>query len=87
MIDKKLDEYEDMECDYLRKKWEIVRRHRERLRLIAQALAGTTLVGKKENGLDHTLTTTDSEQAALKKLVANWRTLVEERLSDVDPRS
>jgi putative DNA methylase len=57
---------------------------RERLRLVAQALAGTALTGKKDNGPEHAVATTAAEQAALKKLVANWRTLIEERLSDID---
>jgi len=42
------------------------------------------LAGRKDNGPEHTLATTPAEGAALKKLVANWRTLVEARLSDVD---
>ena len=58
---------------------------RERLRLVAQALAGTALAGRRDEGAaDHLVTTTASEQAALKKLVANWRALIEERLSAVD---
>jgi putative DNA methylase len=54
---------------------------RERLRLVAQALAGTALAGKKDNGPDHTVVTTTAEQAALKKLVANWRALIDQRLA------
>lgn len=54
---------------------------RERLRLVAQALAGTALAGKKENGPEHTVATTAAEQAALKKLVANWRALIDQRLA------
>jgi putative DNA methylase len=54
---------------------------RERLRLVAQALAGTTLAGKKDNGPEHTVATTAAEQAALKKLVANWRALIDQRLA------
>jgi putative DNA methylase len=54
---------------------------RERLRLVAQALAGTALAGKKDNGPEHTVATTAAEQAALKKLVANWRTLIDQRLA------
>ena len=54
---------------------------RERLRLVAQALAGTVLAGKKDDGADHFVTTTASEQAALKKLLANWRALIESRLA------
>jgi len=54
---------------------------RERLRLVAQALAGTALAGKKEDGAEHTVATTAAEQAALKKLVANWRALIDQRLA------
>jgi len=54
---------------------------RERLRLVAQALAGTALAGKKDNGPEHTVATTAAEQAALKKLVANWRALIDQRLA------
>jgi len=57
---------------------------RERLRLVAQALAGTALTGRKDDGPEHTVATTPAEQAALKKLVANWRALIEDRLSNVD---
>ncbi|PKN67834.1 MAG: adenine-specific DNA methylase [Deltaproteobacteria bacterium HGW-Deltaproteobacteria-15] len=62
------------------------RPNRESLRLIAQALAGTALAGKidGESEHTHTVSTTPAEQAALKKLVANWRSLIEERLSDID---
>ena len=54
---------------------------RERLRLVAQALAGTALAGKKDEGAEHTVATTAAEQAALKKLVANWRALIDQRLA------
>jgi putative DNA methylase len=54
---------------------------RERLRLVAQALAGTALAGKKDDGAEHTVATTAAEQSALKKLVANWRTLIDQRLA------
>jgi putative DNA methylase len=50
---------------------------RERLRLVAQALAGAGLKGKSEDGAKGLVTTTTSEQAALGKLLANWRTLME----------
>ena len=50
-----------------------VRPERERLRLVAQALAGTALEGGQASGLSHqhTVATTPTEQVALKKLVAN----------------
>jgi len=54
---------------------------RERLRLVAQALAGTALEGKKGEGAQLVVTTTPTEQAALKKLVANWRTIIDQRLA------
>ena len=54
---------------------------RERLRLVASALAGTALAGKKDDGPEHTVATTPAETAALKKLVANWRALIEQQLT------
>jgi len=59
---------------------------RERLRLIAQVLAGTALVGKKDDGPEHAVTTTPAEAAALRKLVANWRSLIEQRLTTTEGR-
>jgi putative DNA methylase len=50
---------------------------RERLRLVAQALAGAGLKGKSEEDARPLVTTTASEQAALGKLLANWRALIE----------
>jgi putative DNA methylase len=50
---------------------------RERLRLVAQALAGAGLKGKSEEEARALVTTTASEQAALGKLLANWRALIE----------
>jgi putative DNA methylase len=49
----------------------------EHLRLVAQALAGPALEGGEQNG---TLTTSSpqAEQAALKKLTANWRSVIGE---------
>ncbi len=57
---------------------------RERLRLVAQALAGTALSGSKDDGPEHAVATTPAEQAALRKLVANWRPLIEQRLAASD---
>jgi putative DNA methylase len=54
---------------------------RERLRLVAQALAGTALAGRKDAGPEYTVTTTPAEAAALNKLVANWRALIDQRLA------
>ena len=50
---------------------------RERLRLVAQALAGAGLKGKSEEEARLLVATTASEQAALGKLLANWRALIE----------
>jgi len=55
---------------------------RERLRLVAQALAGTALEGAQASGLSQpNIVTTPAEGAALKKLVANWRALIDQRLA------
>lgn len=54
---------------------------RERLRLVAQALAGTALAGRKDDGPEHTVATTPAEAAALNRLVANWRALIDQRLA------
>jgi putative DNA methylase len=52
---------------------------RERLRLVAQALAGAGLSGGSEDQTG-VVNTTPGEQAALGKLLANWRALVPETL-------
>jgi putative DNA methylase len=52
---------------------------RERLRLVAQALAGRALSGGAED--ERGVITTAAEAAALKKLVANWRALIDQRLA------
>jgi len=57
---------------------EDARPDRERLRLVAQTLAGAALEGGGTEG-PAGVTTTAREAAALKKLVANWRALVEQR--------
>ena len=59
---------------------------RERLRLVAQALAGTSLVGKKDDGPEYTVATTPAESATLRKLVANWRSLIENTMARIDER-
>jgi len=54
----------------------------ERLRLVAQALAGTALEGGQASSLSQpNIVTTPEESAALKKLVANWRALIDQRLA------
>ncbi|MBN2561535.1 MAG: DUF1156 domain-containing protein [Phycisphaerae bacterium] len=72
---------------------EDVRPDRERLRLVAQALAGTALkgsgstsgLGGAAEGSDSskagTVGTTPAESAALNKLTANWRSLIEQPLA------
>lgn len=54
---------------------------RERLRVLAQALAGAALSGKSEADAAKLVSTTTAEQAALGKLLANWRSLIEEGVS------
>jgi putative DNA methylase len=51
---------------------------RERLRVLAQALSGAALSGKSEADAGKLVSTTSAEQAALGKLLANWRNLIEE---------
>ncbi|NOT00637.1 MAG: DUF1156 domain-containing protein [Phycisphaerales bacterium] len=51
---------------------------RERLRVLAQALAGAALSGKSEEESAKLVCTTPAEQAALGKLLANWRSLIDE---------
>jgi putative DNA methylase len=50
---------------------------RERLRLVAQSLAGAGLKGKSEEATKALVATTTAEQSALGKLLANWRSLIE----------
>lgn len=59
---------------------------RERLRLVAQALAGPGLKGKSDGDSTTLLATTTGEQAALGKLLANWRTLIDSRLEEFSLR-
>lgn len=49
----------------------------EQMRLVAQALAGSALKGKSDED-KALISTTQSEQSALGKLLANWRALVEQ---------
>lgn len=60
---------------------------RERLRLVAQTLAGTALEGGQASSQSPAMLTTPAEGAALKKLLANWRALIDTRLSDVDVKT
>jgi putative DNA methylase len=56
--------------------------NREHLRVVGQALAGAGLSGKTLEASATLVSTTTSEQAALGKLLANWRALVMENLFD-----
>jgi putative DNA methylase len=49
----------------------------ERLRIVAQTLAGQTLAGNGEGGGKSLLAARGAEAAALRKLTTNWRTLIE----------
>jgi putative DNA methylase len=60
--------------------------NREQLRLVAQALAGAGLSGKSPEESASLISTTTCEQAALGKLLANWRALVTESLFDAGRR-
>ncbi|MGQ9635833.1 MAG: DUF1156 domain-containing protein [Bryobacteraceae bacterium] len=53
---------------------------RERLRVLAQALAGAALSGKRDEDAQKLISTTAAEQAALQKLLANWRSLIEQAM-------
>jgi putative DNA methylase len=55
---------------------------RERVRVLAQALAGAALSGKSEEESAKLVSTTPAEQAALGKLLANWRSLIESRMAE-----
>jgi len=52
--------------------------NRERLRLVAQALAGAGLSGKTGEDAERLVSTTSSEHSALGKLLANWRSVIEQ---------
>ena len=49
----------------------------ERLRLIAQTLAGQTLAGNENGGRRSLVAARGAEASALRKLTTNWRTLIE----------
>jgi len=49
----------------------------ERLRLVAQTLAGQTLAGNGNGGGRPLVVAQGAEAAALRKLTTNWRTLIE----------
>jgi putative DNA methylase len=56
---------------------EEARLDRERMRVLAQALAGAALSGKSDEEAAKLVSTTPAEQSALGKLLANWRNLIE----------
>ena len=55
---------------------------RERLRLVAQVLAGPALKGPSDSDPKTLPATTTGEQAAIGKLLANWRSLIDSRLEE-----
>ena len=57
---------------------------RERLRQVAQALAGPGLKGGEVDA--RLINTTTAEAVALGKLLANWRTLIDARLEEFELR-
>jgi len=60
---------------------------RDRLRLLAQTLSGTALEGRTEEAPERVVSTTPAEASALKKLLANWRALIDQRLSEIDAKT
>lgn len=61
--------------------------NRERLRVLAQALAGAALSGKTEEDASKLVGTTPAEKAALGKLLSNWRTVVESTVESPKERA
>ena len=60
---------------------------RERMRVLAQALAGAALSGKTEADADKLIGTTAAEKSALGKLLANWRSLIENAVESREDRA
>jgi len=60
---------------------------RERLRVLAQALAGAALSGKSEEDAEKLIGTTPAERTALNKLLANWRSVVEGAVISAEERA
>ena len=58
----------------------------ERMRLVAQALAGAGLSGASREDAGRLISTTTTEQAALGKFLPNWRTLMSDSLFDAGRR-
>jgi putative DNA methylase len=61
-----------------------VKPNHELLRLVSQALAGAGLKGKSDEEAKSLIATTATEQAALAKLMANWRPLIEGAIGTFD---
>jgi putative DNA methylase len=59
----------------------------ERLRILAQTLAGAAISGKSEEDAAKLVSTTAAEQAALGKLLANWRAVVENAIVSKEERA
>jgi putative DNA methylase len=60
---------------------------RERLRVMAQALAGAALSGKREEDAEKLIGTSVPEKTALGKLLANWRSVVENVMESREERA
>ncbi len=57
----------------------------EKVRLVAEVLAGRTLKGSGEAGILEAAVTTPAEHAAIGKLLGNWRMLIEGELEAMGP--
>lgn len=57
----------------------------ERLRLVAEVLAGRTLKGATDTALVEAVVTTPAEHAALSKLLSNWRMLIDDAVDAEGP--
>jgi putative DNA methylase len=60
---------------------------RERLRVLAQALAGAALSGKTEADAEKLVGTTAAEKTALAKLLANWRSVIDNVVESREDRA
>jgi putative DNA methylase len=60
---------------------------RERLRVLAQALAGAALSGTSVEEAERLVGTTPAEQGALGKLLANWRSLIDSAVESKEERA
>lgn len=60
---------------------------RERLRVLAQALGGAALSGKTEEDAEKLIGTTPAEKTALGKLLANWRSVIENVIESREERA